>query len=349
MFITSGMLHWLIKSLQYVPSHVNIVIIGAELTEEEKQWIAANSNRPFHSVDRYMDDKELWEYLFLINRSDFGWLDVDCLVINPQLFSDITGIAETTAIQGLWSYPLASITPCPPSDATLRLLRTFFLYINNTALRKITSSLTISPCAYTDIPSTIGRGSSSTYFRHRYENCILSDAHKNILSRILPRDHAGTLIYPVRNVDNQDIIFFDTLVLYQLLATEFGYTMNYVRDLETYSTADRYYSNEAIHVGEISWYRSIPIIAASAEQADNGFFGHSMERYDHILSWDYTVLSESIHLLPKMYAVMHRRMKSELAKRGCHEKDAHRKLTQFLADHGISRTTLHSLFGDGNP
>src|SRR5271165_7100103 len=74
-FFSSALLHWVKTILAFIPDRVNIVLIGSQLKQGELEWLRTAQNRPFHHIPMRVDDKTVWEFLFEVNRHNFGWLD----------------------------------------------------------------------------------------------------------------------------------------------------------------------------------------------------------------------------------------------------------------------------------
>ena len=86
MFFTEGLLHWVCQAERLVPPEVNLVLIGSNLPEEEVRWLAEHVDRPLHNIRLGVDDNTTWEFLLAANTSNFGYLDIDCFVLAPELF-----------------------------------------------------------------------------------------------------------------------------------------------------------------------------------------------------------------------------------------------------------------------
>ncbi len=148
-FFSSRLLHWLVKTLEFVPGTTNVVLIGSDLNAEEVQWIEGNIDRPFHHIRLRVDDTSVWEWLFETNQRNFGWLDVDCFVLNPELFGEMADIESDVAINCCWSNR-------DRDDGTT--LCTFLLFINRSVLGEIREKVaTISPRAYGGMGSVLHR------------------------------------------------------------------------------------------------------------------------------------------------------------------------------------------------
>ncbi|HEX2253049.1 MAG TPA: hypothetical protein VHQ65_07265 [Thermoanaerobaculia bacterium] len=104
MFFTGGLLHWVFKALEFLPREVNLVLLGAGLSDEEKACLARRTDRPFHAIDQEVDDRTAWELLWAVERGPFGWLDVDAFVLDPDLMGEMSEVPEGVAFNCLWAH-----------------------------------------------------------------------------------------------------------------------------------------------------------------------------------------------------------------------------------------------------
>ena len=86
MFFTRGLLFWVQKSLSFFPQEVKLVLLGCNLDADEIEWIRKNLKLPFYHIEEYHQDSDVWECLTQVNEYHFGWLDIDCFVLNPRFF-----------------------------------------------------------------------------------------------------------------------------------------------------------------------------------------------------------------------------------------------------------------------
>jgi hypothetical protein len=108
MFFTRGLLHWVTKSRSYVPDDVNLMLLGSDLPDYEQEWIRKTIRRPFHNIGMRINDKLAWTFLFDVNEYSFGWLDIDCLVLNGDLFAEMSAIADSNSVNGVWWHDTGS-------------------------------------------------------------------------------------------------------------------------------------------------------------------------------------------------------------------------------------------------
>lgn len=140
MFFSRGLLHWVTKSLSYVPDDVNLVLLGTDLPDDEQDWIGENLKRPFHNIGMRINDKIAWKFLFEVNEFSFGWLDIDCFVLNSNLFDDMKTVAGKDSVNGAWWFD---------TDFGFELSATYFMFVNVQAIRALRAArIVYSPSCY---------------------------------------------------------------------------------------------------------------------------------------------------------------------------------------------------------
>jgi hypothetical protein len=284
MFFTSGLLHWLARTSACVPANVNLVLIGSGLDPEEQGWIRDNIKRPFHHVELRVDDVTIWEFLFRANRHNFGWLDVDCFVLNPNLFLEMVSVPTDVAINCTWTFP---------GPANVDILCTHFVFINVDVARKVRQSVDISPCTYNNDGSRDGRDFSSYAFSR-----IPSKKALSMVRKVIPADAEGQPLHP-QKVGIFHFPCYDTLVLYQLVCQSLGYRLNKVRALDGHDTGA--ITEDLVHVVGVSYYDR------SADTDHDGI----KQFYQFRLQLDYLLTSGLVTRLPSGYE----RRKAQLAER----------------------------------
>jgi hypothetical protein len=248
MFFTGGLMHWAVKAASFVPPEVNLVLLGSNLSEAEREWLAKNLPRPLHHIDVHTNDWAVWDFLFDVNRYSFGWLDIDCLVLNGDVFDDLTVLPADASVNCLWSYD---------SGFDFRVANTYMVFVNAEAIRDLR-----------------GRGIPVWARPHDWHGGDRSaQAGKRCFYRIPTRREARTMLQVVPPDDKGrprppgSHAFFDTLSIYQILARSIGYRTNQVRDLdnpmlgpvepgELPAPQPQGMSDELIHVGGISYYHA---------------------------------------------------------------------------------------------
>lgn len=218
-FLSGGLTFLLLKSLSTIHKDKNIVIIGSLLAVDEINLITSETAFPLFNFPYYLDDREIWTYLFQINQFHFGWIDVDCFVLNDTILDQLAAIDASTAINGIWRNKKKRFRH-------ITILNTYLLFLNINCINEIQSVFGISPRVYTNKPVD-----SITYTTAER----LTEEHKAIVSK-----------YAI-SIEEE----LDTLQLYQLAALYLGYKLTVLNDssyefiTDTYS----YYSPEIIHLG----------------------------------------------------------------------------------------------------
>jgi hypothetical protein len=315
MYFSSGLLHWALRALDFVPPEVNLVLLGSALTPEEESWIRSHVKRPFHHLRLRTDDKTAWELLFEVNKNNFGWLDVDCFVLNPELFREMAQISPDTAINCTWSF-------AGPQERDILL--TYFLFINADVIRAVRSQVRVSPSTYSYEVSRQGRPAP-------YAFCRIPTARQiELLSRRLPSGADGRPQY----VSQKD--FFDTLQVYQSIADVLGYRLHKVRPL---NATNRLYSEELVHVGKVSYFKQWKTLTSPREQMV----------YALLLQADYVLLTSMSGRLPEQYSRMREEIRGELIRLGISTDvdQARNTVCGALASRGASPAVIARVIGEG--
>jgi hypothetical protein len=236
MFFSRGLLHWVTKSLSFVPDHVNLVLLGTDLPDDEQNWIRENLKRPFHNVGTRINDKIAWKFLFEVNEFNFGWLDIDCFVLNSDLFADMRTIAGQDSVNGTWWFD---------TDFGFELSATYFMFVNVQAIQALRAARIVhSPNCYAD------HIMSCPPFGQNYYNEPLTRRAKRQLLRVVPPDEAGNPRPPAYE-DH-----FATTVVPQLMARSLGFGARHVRNLRRHAWNHEGYeqaSDEIVHIGAVSY------------------------------------------------------------------------------------------------
>jgi catechol 2,3-dioxygenase-like lactoylglutathione lyase family enzyme len=318
MFFAGGLLHWVVNAERHIPGDVNLVLVGSALSPAEQDYIRAHLKRPFHNIRLGVDDNTTWEFLFAVNRRNFGYIDIDCFALNPALFGELAQIPDDVAVNAIWTYEAA---PGIPIGCT------HFTFINAAVVQELhRRGRDISPTNYdwagSDIPSLHSR----TY-------CRLPDARqRRMLLEVLPPDDRGRPLPP------GEAPFFDTLVAYQVVASATGFRTNRTRplvhrtqaSLHTPGTGGRTWqqdmSDEVIHVGGVSYYWK---------------FFHLPEFRRLYLAVEHAMLSQVPDGLPPAYAARLDLLQRELGYLGLSDADAADLVWHHLeTDRGLSADTV---------
>ncbi len=280
MFFTSGLLHWAAWSMRQVPPETNLVLLGSALDREELDWVERCLQRPFHHIELEVDDKTVWEFLFATNEHNFGWLDIDCFVLDPALFSALARIERDVLANCAFSFR---------SIGGLDVLLTYFLFLNVDVIRAVRAQVPVSPCTYTYGKSRAARIPAYAWAR------TLTPELVERLARVLPCDPEGR---PKFLTESR---YFDTLQVYQLIANSLGYRLNNVRSLGWEA------SNEVMHLGKVSYYRTRWSDPDSPEKR---------RTYAWLLRAEYLALARIPADFPTRYVRLREELASELEQLG---------------------------------
>ncbi|SES27223.1 hypothetical protein SAMN05216188_12950 [Lentzea xinjiangensis] len=322
MFFTGGLLHWVVSAIRHVPADVNLVLLGSDLPEEDETWLRRNVNRPLHVVRLGIDDNTMWEFLFEVNEHNFGWIDIDCFVLKPKLFADMTRLEDGVAVNGVWTYEAAPSVP---------ISCTHFAFLDVGVIRELRrAQQPISPTNYDY------RGMN--VFLHPRTNCrILTGPQQSRLLRVLPPDEHGRPLPP------GDGPFFDTLVAYQIDAAAAGYRTHAVRplahrseaSLQVEEGADRLWqqdmTDEVVHVGGVSYYQR---------------YFHGVDLRAMYAAAEHMLLSRLVDRLPRTYSMMLAGRRADLEHLGVRSEDAENLILRHLVvDRGISPESAARVIG----
>lgn len=247
MFFTGGLLHWAAKAASFVPPEVNLVLLGAELSDEEKEWATTRSGRPFHHIDLPVNDWPVWDFLLTTSDENFGWIDIDCFVLNESVFAELADIAPDVAVNCTWSYDTGFGFP---------IANTYLAFVNVAAVR----AMRAHGLPIWARPHDWLGGDRSEQAGKRCFYRVPTAKEVAVLRRVASSDSRGRPRPP------GSMNFFDTLSVFQLEAQALGFRAHLVRELDSPmlgpvgadgkpSVAPAEMSDELIHVGGISYYR----------------------------------------------------------------------------------------------
>jgi len=310
MFFTSGLLHWLHRALKFVPPEVNVVLLGSGLDADEIAWIRSHYDRPFHVVDARVDDIIVLDFILRTTRHHFGWLHIDCFVLNPEIFPEMTTLGEDVVANCIWSHPGAG---------GVETLHSAFVFLNHEAIEAVRrAGVEVSASTYSYTGSSVGRTATDRALYSR----VPAPRQIELLRKVLPPDPTGVPLY------SQEGGYFQLLVMLQLLAQALGYRLNHVRNLvRDGSGSAAHYSNEIIHVNGVATYQRTAEPARTAENRN----------YFMLLQADYAILSLMGENLPAGYARRKEELERELRRLGVSEEQARRNLFGFLLSRGVSQ------------
>jgi hypothetical protein len=319
MFFTTGLLHWLDRALAFVPAETNLVLIGSDLSADEISWIRSRYRWPFHPIRSRVDDNTVLDFAFRMAEHNFGWLHVDCFVLNPRLFAEMATIADDVVANCIWSHPIA--------DSSASALHSAFVFLNFAVIRKLrTSGIKVSPCTY----SYQGGSSGRTITHRRLYNRVPTRRHLELLRQVLPPWFGGLPQYPLRNGH------FQILVLFQLVANARGYKLHHVRELlRDGSGSASSFSNEIVHVNGVATYKRYK----EDEDSIGGRF------YPLLLQADYVLLAALGEQAPPRYRQLLAELEAELERLRIPQPTVRRNLRSFLAERGIAEDRLAGILG----
>jgi hypothetical protein len=237
LFFSGRLLQWVARCASFVPAEVNLVLLGSDLPEEEQAWVRDHLNRPFHHVPLRIDDQIAWDFLFTVNRHNFGWIDSDCMVLDDRLFADLADLAPDTSMNCVWSWDGGYGFP---------LANTFLLFLGADAVARVRErGIAASPYAHDYRWQNLQVPGRRCYARRPTRGQL------RMLRGLVPPDGSGRAVTP------QGMAYFDTMVMYQLLARACGLPVRQVRALEGFGhlrgrPVQDESSDELLHVGGIS-------------------------------------------------------------------------------------------------
>lgn len=319
MFFTTDLLHWLDRALAFVPPDVNVVLLGSDLTAGEIAWVRARHRQPFHHIRSRVDDNTVLDFIFGVAEHNFGWLHIDCFVLNPSLFAEMAALADDTVANCIWSHPI--------EGSPERALHSAFVFVNFSVIRKLRAQgIEAWACSYNYRGGPKGR----TITHRKLYNRVPTRRHVKLLLRVLPLADFGLPEYPLRNA------YFQILVLFQLVANALGYKLHHVRELLRDGTGGaESFSNEIIHVNGVATYKRYK----DEPDTIGGRF------YPLLLQVDYILLAALGPEAPPRYRELRGELAAELERLHVTEAAARQSLRAFLAERGIAEDRAELILG----
>jgi hypothetical protein len=276
-FFSGRLLQWVAKCLRHVPDSVNLVLLGSDLPPEELDWVRRNTDRPFHHVRLRLDDQMAWEFLFAVNRHHFGWIDSDCIVLDERVFADLTALDAGTSMNCAWSWDGGYGFP---------LANTFLLFVNADVVAAVRDRAPTSPYSYDYRWQNLQVPGRRAYSRRPGRGQLRA------LRSLVPTGADG------RPVPPHGMLYFDTMVMYQLVAHSLGHPIRQARALEGFGhlrgrPVQDESSDELLHVGGVS--------KADALEPFIGYFHDSGVRILYLVA-ELLILAEHAPSLPPYYA-----------------------------------------------
>lgn len=313
MYFTAGLLHWVKKSLSFVPESVNVVLIGAGLGEEEKEWICENYEYPYHNFNKWYSDHYVWEVLFLINEYSFGWIDIDCFIFNPDYFKKITQIDKQTGINTLFSYK--------DVEFGNHISDTFFLFINIDVLHTIWEQIQVSPVA--SKPDQPDDGSLGLLK-------VIQEDENEIIKKVMSSDENGYALTPKWNNTMTRLKFYDSTIVYQLTLIALGYEIKNINEF-----CNEKQSKQAMHIGASSYYRII--------DTNKPAF---LKQYRMTAIINGLIHQQFVNSLPKEYKLRGRLIRNDFIKTGLNEEERKEFLYRMRDDLNIEHQAFERLINE---
>jgi len=319
MFFTGGLLHWVARALAFVPEGVELVLVGSDLSDEEAAWLRARCPRPFHRIGPRVDDNTVLELLFETATGDFGWLHIDCFVLEPGLFDEMADLPEDAALNCVWTHPGAAGGPAT--------LHSAFVFVRHAVLAEMRErGLRVHPTAYHYRGTPVGR----TVSGRRLWSRVPTARQVELLARVLPPGPDGLPAYP------GGAGYFQVLVLYQLVAQALGYRTRQVRPLvRDGSGSMEHYSGEIVHVNGVATYRRYRDAAGSLGQ----------RVYPLLLQADWAMLDALGPDAPPRYRAFRAELEAELERLGVPPAAVKGNLVSFLTDRGLAPEVCARILG----
>lgn len=316
MFFSTGLLQWVRKALQFIPPDMNVVLIGAGLVPAEKEWVSSQARRPAVYLERSYTDHTIWDFLFRVNRTHFGWIDIDCFVFNPQVLTDLTRVGDAV-LSAAWTYRIDSEAIDKRGHKLQpEIANTYLLYVNMEAVNALRQHTDISPRPY-----LLSRSNEAVmHSRHR---SLLDKSHEQLLQNLfqLPSFPPDIEPYPVESAIHSGVEtrFIDTLVLFQLLAYYEGYRIQKL-------PVNRKDNRAVYHFGGASYYKNY--IDPRYSFVSEGKHVQTA-KYERALLMDYLLVSQGEDL-PPPYQGMKRMLHAYLQHAAIKAAEAEAKLTDIL-------------------
>jgi hypothetical protein len=341
LFFTGGLLNIVDRCLRFLPEDLPAVLVGSSLPDEELAWLRRTyPHRPLHHIPLAVDDKTVWEFLFDAVREDFGWIDIDCFVLDPLLLQEMRAPCDHVALSGPYCF-----APRP-------ILRTHLLWLAADAVAALRTTVPTSPATYAYRLTGAQRFPPHSFCRlldrHHIaqmgkvieldgenrplagQEGILELYSNGITMQSSERALASTIFSP----DTRRLFpIFDTLVVVQLVLWSLGYQSRVIRGgLPDIGPA-------AVHWKSISYHRRIGVDLGDLTTGER-------RRLPTHHRW--TLLADALLMFelmespgpPAGYDRHARFLSDRLAQEGFTLRTAQRELTRHLVEAGVDAGLL---------
>jgi hypothetical protein len=312
-----GLLHWLATTERHLAAAgADVVVIGSDLTADERDWITGELRRPLHQVSRPMDDAGALELLFAGARHDFTWVELGCLVLDAAVLRDLAAPPEDAALTCAWSYD---------SGFGFRVAAPYLLHVRAAALGRVRRT---RPGVY-----------SWRRFNRQVEGrrCYSRVPGRRMRAAMgTPPDPDGRPRVPA------GLPFFETTVAYQLAARSRGFGTVPVRTLEALGNArgadvQDEYSDELVYIGALSY--------ADPLEEFSGYFHDDAVRLLHLLA-EHVALAPFAGTMPEPYRERLDAIEDALRERGIAPAAVPALVAEHLvAARGLSRAAAERATG----
>lgn len=128
-FFTSGLLMYVVQFLEFVPQDIQFVLIGCNLTNDEVIVLRSQYIYPmFFFQQKGTTDQDVLDMLLECNTNNFGYCDVDTLLLNPKILYNAMCLSDDTVINCYRTYKVFG---------NIDICETNFMYFNIKECRKI--------------------------------------------------------------------------------------------------------------------------------------------------------------------------------------------------------------------
>ena len=323
-FFTSGLLHWVFHSNHIIGKKCSRFFIAAGLTEQEKARFENYIDFPIFYIKDSCTDKDIWNLLFDTCNKNFGWIDIDCFINCKDVFDKMSHIDTKILFNSYWT---------EYKNTNIEFINTFFVFVNVKAVKDIKSrQLSVTPYTYT------------------YKNTD----HKG--SRIIQREwypyikkYMPLFTYPFDIKELQWPPFFDTLLLYQIIAKYCGYEIANIQKKYFANTLHAFHIGQCIHYSYIDMQKgqiNDVIVEIIKHKANKNIETKCTIAYDPTNNWKsvllYYILDKYLSILPIEYNILKKYIVKQLADNGL-KSDQYKNYLFKLAHKNKDFNVVHIL------